>query len=265
MMMAPIITLTTDFGLRDGFVGVMKGVILGICREALMVDVTHEVAPQDLLEGALVLEEAWRFFPPGSIHLAVIDPGVGSARRALALAAGGHYFVGPDNGLFTFALAGGEWSAVSIEAPAYRRSALSQTFHGRDVFAPAAAHLAAGIALERLGPAVTDPVRLALPGSRVEDGALIGEVLGADRFGNLLTSVPADRVADLAARGELIVELGERNLGAPVACYADGPAGVPTPIIGSAGRLEIFVRGGSAQALLGAPRGLVVKLRTLQR
>ena len=265
MAAAPIITLTTDFGLRDAFVGVMKGVILGICREALMVDLAHEVAPQDVLEGALALESAWRFFPPGSIHLAVIDPGVGSARRALALAAGGQYFVGPDNGLFTFALASGEWSAVSIEAPAYRLPAVSQTFHGRDVFAPAAAHLASGIALERLGPRISDPVRLALPGCRAEDGGVIGEVIGSDRFGNLVTSVPADRVMDLAARGGVTVELGGRNLGAPVACYADGPAGVPTPIIGSSGRLEVFVRGGSAAVVLRLPRGVPVKLTTIPR
>jgi len=262
---AAIITLTTDFGLRDALVGVMKGVILGICREAIVVDLTHEVAAQDVVEGALALQAAWCFFPPGSIHLAVIDPGVGSARRAIALAAGGHYFVGPDNGLFSFALAGGAWSAVSIEAPAYRLPAVSQTFHGRDVFAPAAAHLASGVALERLGPAVSDPVRLALPGWRVEGGALIGEVIRADRFGNLLTSVPADRVTDLAAGGVVTVELGGRNLGTPVACYADGADGVPTPIIGSSGRLEVFVKGGNAEALLRAPRGLLVKLRAIPR
>src|SRR5262249_38425759 len=154
--------------------------------------------------GALALEGAWRFFPPGSIHLAVVDPGVGSARRAVALSANGHYFVGPDNGLFTFALGAEGWSAVSIEASVYRLAKVSQTFHGRDVFAPAAAHLASGIALERLGPALQDPVRLRLPGWRMEDGALIGEVIGSDRFGNLMTSVPADRVATLA--GAVVVE-----------------------------------------------------------
>jgi S-adenosyl-L-methionine hydrolase (adenosine-forming) len=265
MVAGPIITLTTDFGLRDVFVGVMKGVMLGICPEALLVDLTHEVAAQDVVEGALALEAAWRFFPPGTIHLAAIDPGVGSARRALALAAGGHYFVGPDNGLFSSVLADAPWSAVSIEAPAYRLPAVSQTFHGRDVFAPAAAHLASGVALARLGPAVSDPVRLALPGWRMEGGVLIGEVIGADRFGNLLTSVPADQVADLAARGAVAVELSGRNLGPPVACYADGADGVPTPVIGSSGRLEVFVRGGNAGALLRAPRGLLVTLRTIPR
>ncbi len=165
----------------------MKGVILGICREARLVDLTHEVAPHDVLEGALFLESAWRFFPSGSIHLAVIDPGVGSRRKALGLRAGGHCFVGPDNGLFTFALAADGWSAVSIEAPAYRLPEVSRTFHGRDIFAPAAAHLASGVPLERLGPIIVDPVRLALPYFRREGDEVVGEVIGSDRFGNLLT------------------------------------------------------------------------------
>ena len=163
--MAPIVTLTTDFGLRDPFVGVMKGVILAICRQATPVDLTHEIAPFDVLEGALALASAWRFFPAGSIHVAVVDPGVGGRRRALALQSGGHYFVGPDNGLLTFALLCGEWSAVAIEALAYRRSEVSRTFHGRDIFAPAAAHLATGVPLAELGPRITDPVRSPLPGS----------------------------------------------------------------------------------------------------
>ncbi len=258
---APIITLTTDFGLRDPFVGIMKGVILGICREARLVDLTHEVAPQDVLEGLLAVESAWRFFPPGSIHLAVIDPGVGSARRALGLSAGGHYFVGPDNGVFTFALEAGDWSAVSIEALPYRLTAVSRTFHGRDIFAPAAAHLASGLPLDRLGSPVVDPVRLPLPGCRVEGGEVVGEVIGSDRFGNLLTSVTAARVEELAAAGAVAVTLGRWDLGSPATCYEEGPAGVPRPIVGASGRLEIFVRAGSALALLGAGRGAPVRLR----
>ncbi len=258
---APIITLTTDFGLRDPFVGVMKGVILGICRQAQLVDLTHEVAPHDVLEGALALESGWRFFPSGSVHLAVIDPGVGSARRALGLRAGGHYFVGPDNGLFSGALAAGGWSAVSIEAPAYRLPGVSQTFHGRDIFAPAAAHLASGVPLERLGPAIADPVRLELPGSRREGDEVVGEVIGNDRFGNLLTSVTVDRVRGLAAGGAVAVELAGRDLGIMARSYEEGLPGVPTPIIGSAGRLEIFARNGSARAILGIGPGTSVRVR----
>src|SRR5262245_12132019 len=171
-----IVTLTTDFGLRDPFVGIMKGVILGICREATLIDLTHEIAAFDIREGAVAVESAWRFFPIGTIHLAVVDPGVGGRRRALALEAGGHYFVGPDNGLFSFALMRDEWSAVAIEAPAYRRSEVSRTFHGRDIFAPAAGHLAAGVPLQYFGPRITDPIRLPFPRCMRIDDEIVGEV-----------------------------------------------------------------------------------------
>jgi S-adenosylmethionine hydrolase len=257
----PIVTLTTDFGLRDPFVGIMKGVILSICREARLVDLTHEIAPHDVLEAALALHAAWRFFPQGSIHLAVVDPGVGSERRALALLACGHYFVGPDNGLFTFALGAGAWSAVSLEAPAYRLPEVSQTFHGRDVFAPAAAHLASGVPLGHLGPVITDPAQLAFPRSRREGDVIVGEVIGSDRFGNLLTSVTADHVRELAAGGDFTVELAGHLLGPLARSYEEGARQAPSAIIGSGGRLEVFVRRGDARAMLGVGPGAPVKVR----
>lgn len=257
--MPPIITLTTDFGLRDPFVGVMKGVILGICPAARLVDLSHEVAPRDVLEAALVIESSARFFPRDTVHLAVVDPGVGGQRRALAISAAGQCFVGPDNGLFTATLAEPGWVAVSLENPTYRLPEVSQTFHGRDLFAPAAAHLAAGVALERLGSRVTDPVRLPLPDCRFEDGAWVGEVIGADRFGNLITSVMARRLGEPGAGW--VVEVGGRALGGLARCYAEGPEGEPGAIIGSTGRVEVFVRNGSARALLGAERGTPVQVR----
>jgi hypothetical protein len=254
----PVITLTTDFGLRDPFVGIMKGVILGICPEARLVDLSHEIAPQDVLEAQLALEAAAGFFPAGSVHLAVVDPGVGSRRRALALRAGVNYFVGPDNGLFTFALATGNWSAVALEAPQYRLAEVSRTFHGRDVFAPAAAHLALGVPLASFGPPVQDPVRLEVPVARLEGRHLLGEVIGADRFGNLITSVMGCHL-----RGDLEggwVEVAGTSLGPPVDAYAEGPDGAPAAIIGSSGRLEIFVRNGSARRILGVERGASVRV-----
>jgi S-adenosyl-L-methionine hydrolase (adenosine-forming) len=259
--MPPIITLTTDFGTRDPFVGVMKGVILGICSDARLVDLTHDVASQDVLEAALVIESSARFFPRGTVHLAVVDPGVGSRRRGLAISAAGQLFVGPDNGLFTAAFDEAGWEAVSLESPEYRLAEVSRTFHGRDVFAAAAGHLAAGVAFERFGPSVTDPARLAIPRCRLEEGAWIGEVIGADRFGNLLTSVTA-RQLDEAGAG-WIVELGGRLLGPIVSCYADGREGEPSAVVGSSGRVEIFVRNASARTRLGAERGMPVRVRKI--
>jgi S-adenosylmethionine hydrolase len=261
MMAPPIVTLTTDFGLRDPFVGIMKGVILGICPSARLVDLTHEVAPRDVLAAALALESAVPFFPGGAIHLAVVDPGVGSSRRALGIRAGGQYFVGPDNGLFTFVFAGGDWAAVALEAGDFRLPSVSRTFHGRDVFAPAAAHLAAGVCLDRLGPVVSDPARLAWPECRVVGDDLVGEVIGSDRFGNLLTSVTAEWLGLLGAAPSVSVSVGGRELGALRSRYAEGGEDRPAPILGSTGRIEIFVRNGSARALLGAERGTAVRVR----
>jgi S-adenosylmethionine hydrolase len=259
--MPPVITLTTDFGLRDPFVGIMKGVLLSICPSARLVDLTHGVEPQDIQGAGLALEGAVAFFPPGTVHLAVVDPGVGSARRALAVRAPGYYLVGPDDGLFTFALEEIGWTAVALTAAEYRLPEVSRTFHGRDVFAPAAAHLAAGVPLDRLGPPVTDPVRLPRPGCRLEDGELIGEVLEADRFGNLVTSIPAARLSQLPGHGALTLEVAGRLVGGPVGAYAEGEAGEPASIVGSTGRLEIFVKGGSAQSRLGAGRGAIVRVK----
>lgn len=259
-MPPPLITLTTDFGLRDPFVGIMKGVALSICPTARLVDITHDVAPQDVQGGALALEAAVPFFPGGTVHLAVVDPGVGTPRRALAIRAGGHYLVGPDNGIFTFALEAPGWTAVSVTAPEYRLPEVSQTFHGRDVFAPAAAYLAAGVPLERLGPVVTDPVRRPLPGCRLDGGTLVGEVLDADRFGNLVTSIPAGWLQRLPGAGSLAVEVDGRPVGGLVGAYAEGGAGAPAVIVGSTGRLEIFVKAGSARAALGAERGAPVRV-----
>ena len=253
-----LITLTTDFGARDPFVGVMKGVILGICPDARLVDLTHEIAPQDVRGAQLALESAVGFFPPGTIHLAVVDPGVGSARRPLALEAGGQRFVGPDNGLFTFALSDPGWTAVTLEARRYRLPEVSRTFHGRDVFAPAAAHLARGVALADLGPPARDLARQPLPVARSEGTSLLGEVLAADRFGNLITSIT---VAQLAGAPDVVVEVAGRTLGGLLAAYAEGERDRAAPILGSQGRLEIFVRDGDARALLGAEPGTPVRVR----
>ena len=241
----------------------MKGVILGICPAARLVDLSHDIGPQDVLEGALCLEAAVSFFPKGTIHLAVIDPGVGASRRPMALRSAGQCFVGPDNGLFSLVLerGGRRVEAVELTSAEYRLARVSRTFHGRDIFAPAAAHLASGVPLERLGRAMTDPVRLVLPSSRREDGLVAGEVIGADRFGNLLTSVTEADLAGLDGPLGLVVEIGGIRVGAPVAAYSEALPGSVGAVVGSTGRLEVFVRDGSAQAALGLGRGAPVVVK----
>lgn len=256
-----IITLTTDFGFRDPFVGALKGVILGIHRDVHLVDLTHDIAPQDVLEGALVLEAAVPFFPPGTVHLAVVDPGVGSSRRGLGVSAGGQLFVGPDNGLFSFLFAQGAWTARSLEALAYRLPEVSRTFHGRDVFAPAAAHLSRGVPLHRFGPEVPDPVRLPWPSACREGDALTGEVVHADRFGNLVTSIRAHELAALGPEASLVVEVGNAVVVGLSAAYAEHSPGGLGAIVGSSARLELFVRNGSACVHLGVARGARVAVR----
>ena len=232
--MAGIVTLTTDFGLRDAYVAEMKGVMLGIARAARqsldLVDVTHEVERHDITEGALALEAAAPFFPSGTVHLAVVDPGVGTARRGLAVAADGHVFVGPDNGLFTPFLDGDGWRAFELAEADYRLPEVSRAFHGRDVFAPAAAHVATGVDPSRLGPRLVDPVRLAWPEVRAVAGAVAGAVVHADRFGNLITSIHARTVEPLDA--DVVIRVGGREVPL-VGTYADLSVGRPGALVGS--------------------------------
>jgi S-adenosylmethionine hydrolase len=255
-----IITLTTDFGIRDAYVAELKGVMLEIAaaagRTVHLVDITHDVAAHDVTEGALALDAAAPFFPAGSIHLAVVDPGVGTDRRGLVVATARALLVGPDNGLFTPFLDGSAaWRAWELRAPEYRLPSVSRTFHGRDVFAPAAAHLAAGVTPDRFGPRVLDPVRLSWPTVRAVAGAVAGAVLHVDRFGNLVTSIRVETLEELG-RGAHI-RLGGRSLPL-VGTYGDLEPGQAGALIGSSGRLEVAVREGSAAARFKARRGTPV-------
>jgi S-adenosylmethionine hydrolase len=254
---AAIVTLTTDFGTRDAYVAAMKGTILGIARAVQVVDVTHELAAHDVAEGAFALEAVAPYFPAGTVHVGVVDPGVGTARRGLAVVAVGQVFVGPDNGLFTPFLGGSDWAAFELAAPEYRLRAVSPTFHGRDVFAPAAAHVAAGVDPSRLGPRVPDPVRLAWPASRRTAEGVAGVVVHVDRFGNLITSIPAVALAGLGAPA--VVAIAGRRL-ALVSTYGELPRGGAGALVGGSGRIEIAVREGSAARLFRAGRGTRVVL-----
>jgi S-adenosylmethionine hydrolase len=237
----------------------VKGVVLGINPAARLVDLTHGVPPQDVRWGALALASAYRFFPRGTVHLAVVDPGVGGARRPLAVYADGHYFIGPDNGLLSVALDCPGAIAVAVTQAAYHRPAVSWTFHARDVFAPVAAHCSRGVPIGRFGPPVTDPVRIAWPRIRRRGRRVVGEVLLADHFGNLLTSIS---VRDLpAASRRCRVEVGRQAVEGLVRTYGERPPGSLGALIDSSGRLEIFVRDGSAQDRLGIGPGAAVSLQ----
>jgi hypothetical protein len=253
-----IVTLLTDFGLEDPYVGIVKGVILTIDPAARLVDLTHAVPPQDVLRGALALEAAYRFFPPGTVHLAVVDPGVGGARRPLALLAAGHYFVGPDNGLFGFLFQTSRVAAVALTNAAYHREPASRTFHARDIFAPVAAHCALGVPLSRFGPAVRNLARLSWPRARRLGRRVVGQVLLADRFGNLLTNLTA---ADLPAPPtDCVVEVGGTRVEGVGGTYSERPVGTLGAVMDSSGRLELFVREGNARARLRAGAGAAVSV-----
>jgi S-adenosylmethionine hydrolase len=254
---APLVTLTTDFGSVDGYLGAMKGVILARCPDARLVDLAHEIARGDVAAAAFALGASAPYFPAGTVHLVVVDPGVGSARRALACAIGAQRFVAPDNGVLSRVLARGEpVRAVALERSEHWRPEPSPVFHGRDVFGPVAGALAAGAALESLGPEVAsaDLVRAPWPEPRLEGGLRVGAIMHVDRFGNLVSSVelrgPARGTAEVA---------GRRVGGADT--YSDAAAGALVALRGSSGLLEIAVNGGSAAAVLGVSRGAVVTWR----
>jgi S-adenosylmethionine hydrolase len=250
-----LITLLTDFGTRDTFVGQMKGVILSRCPGAVVVDLTHEIGAQDVLGGALALESAVDAFPRGTVHLAVVDPGVGSQRAAVAIATARAFYVGPDNGLLGLVLRRDPpLAAVRLTNAFYQREPVSPTFHGRDLFAPAAAHLAGGGKIQSLGETL-DPGKLhtlELPAPRRESAT----VLAIDRFGNVTTNLTDADLADIAA-----VRGGERWIERISRTYSDVPEGEPVAYLNSAGRLEIAIRNGNASDSLHLHPGDPVPLR----
>ena len=247
-----IVALLTDFGTHDHYVGAMKGVILSVCPGATLVDITHEIAPQDVTAAAIQLSAAYRYFPPGTVFLVVVDPGVGSARRAIAADAGGYRFVGPDNGVLSLALhdAGGQTRVVELTERKYARPTISATFEGRDRFAPAAGWLARGVDVAALGRAVLDPRLLDLPTPTVTAAGIDGRVMHIDRFGNLITNITAASITQPVA----YVDVAGRRIEEVVATYSDVPASAMCALIGSSGFLEIAVNGGSAAGLLGVER-----------
>lgn len=248
----PIITLLTDFGTADAYVGIMKGTILGIAPAARLVDLTHAVPPQAVRVGALLLRSAVEYFPDGTVHLAVVDPGVGSARAPVLVETERALFVGPDNGLLApAATALGVRGVRRLTNDRYFRQPVSDTFHGRDIFAPVAAHLAAGTPAEELGPALDDLQRLDLPEARCERGAVHGEVIYVDRFGNLITNIAVSALTRFRPPS-LSVRVAGMTLSPLASSYAAVASGAMVALISSWSTLEIAVRDGSAAEQLRA-------------
>lgn len=247
--MRPIITLTTDFG-EGRYLAQVKGVLLSMSPEATIVDLTHDLPAHDVESAAYLLRDVVPAFPPHTIHVAVVDPGVGTTRRGIAFRAGsiahGQCFVGPDNGLFTELL---DHATVHEIVNSPRASMASPVFHGRDIFAPAAAHLANGLGLESLGPLIHDTVRLPLPRAKATGQEVLGQALHADRFGNIATNIESSQLPPAGEEG-LRVEIGWARLDRIARTYADVPVGEMIALINSSGRLEIAVREGSAAARL---------------
>lgn len=274
-----VIALLTDFGTTDVYVGVMKGVMLDICPAARLVDLTHAVQPQNIRQGAFVLLNAYHYFPAGTVFLAVVDPGVGSARRPVAVRAGAYTFVAPDNGLLSYVLADTPPDhVVELNNPVYRLTSVSYTFHGRDIFAPAAAHLAAGVSLNAMGTPLEQIVSLPVPLLNVEPDVVRGEVLHLDHFGNAVTSIgllewlSAERLrlkprfGGQATAREIVTGHAEVRLNGQTICgvvptYSHTHPGDLLAMVGSSGHLEIAVNQGSAAARLGTRIGDAVELR----
>ena len=263
-----IITLTTDFGLQDPYVAIMKGVILGIAPHATIIDYTHGVEPGNIAQAAHLLRTGCQYFPPGTVHVVVVDPGVGSDRRAIAIETPAWTFVGPDNGVLALAAQDAQhaWNdqvhIIELTNQQFWRSSLSATFHGRDLFAPVAAHLAAGVAFASLGR----PLDALVPASmqvvqRLGNGVLRGQIVHIDRFGNCITNIGQADLEHYNIGTQVLVEITDQQISGLVRTYAEAPPCLPTCLIGSGGNLEIAVPNGSAAAMLGVGIGDPLRVR----
>lgn len=264
-MARPTVALLTDFGTRDHYAGTLKGVVLGVCADATVVDISHDIPAHDVLAGALELAACYRYFPHGTVFLVVVDPGVGSTRRGIAADVGDYKFVAPDNGVL---------SAVFRESPPkkvvelterkYWLPTVSRTFEGRDRFAPAAAHLAKGISLVWLGKTLTNFHTLDLPQPVVVGNELVGEVMRVDRFGNLITNIDRRGFEQFAGGGTIAVTVGGRDIPRIVSTYAEAPPGELCALFGSTAHLEIAINAGDAAVSLGLARGAAAKVRLVR-
>ena len=254
----PIITLTTDFGTRDGYVGAVKGVIKRINPEAELVDITHQVEPFDVLEAAFALINSYIYFPKGSIHLVVVDPGVGSQRQPLLLESEDFLFVGPDNGVFSFVYDSEKMTEIIIPSnQKYFLAELSSTFHARDIFAPVAAYLSLGVDVNEFGSRAKECIKFSIPQPTQTRTGLAGEIIHADRFGNLVTNVPAELLQKKRIAG---VTIGRRKIKRVSRSYFDIPRNGLGALVGSSGLLEIAANQGSAQQITKSRIGTSIRI-----
>ncbi|MBI4774643.1 MAG: SAM-dependent chlorinase/fluorinase [Deltaproteobacteria bacterium] len=246
----PIVTLTTDFGTSDGYVGAMKGVILSIHARVNVVDITHEIPPQDIMCGAMAIETASAFFPEHAVHVAVVDPGVGSERKPIGIRTESGIFVGPDNGLFTLAVRACDSVEIfQLREKRFFLNEVSSTFHGRDVFAPVGAHLAMGAPLEEMGSPLKSMVYLDIPEPAVREGCIRGSIIHIDRFGNLITNISGMHLEKAHLREPFQVHWGEHTLEGLKTSYSSAPPGSLAALFGSSGRLEISRNSGRADVM----------------
>lgn len=261
MKRSGIISLLTDFGTRDGYVAAIKAVILEINPLAHLIDMSHDIEPQDVRAGAFLLSAHCKFFPAGSVHLAVIDPGVGTDRRLVALQAGDQIYVGPDNGLLDFCIELGIKQAVEITNQALWHQPVSMTFHGRDILAPVASHLSLGKPFQEIGTHIGIERRLPVVSCKVSREEIFGQVVYVDRFGNLITNISSRMLRELGGGEHLEVSLDGKNAGTLRSTYASVPAGSTVAVVGGFDRLEIALNGGDACSAFGAGVGASVAVQ----
>lgn len=259
--MKKVITLLTDFGLKDSYIGAMKGVILSINPEVHIIDITHDIEPQSVLEAAFVLYTTYSYFPKGTTHLAVVDPGVGTERRSIGIRTQDYHFVGPDNGVFGLILGKHKDSEVfELINKTYLREKISQTFHGRDIFAPVAAYLSLGVALDKMGGVIKDYKRVEIPEPMVTQRIMEGQIIYRDRFGNLVTNVNHEIFSHFIGHGSFEIEVGPFKTQTLRSAYAEVAPGELLAIFGSTGYLEISESMGNASAKLGVGVPIRIKI-----
>lgn len=258
--MTSVITLTTDFGVQDHYVGVMKAVLLSIAPAARLIDISHDIPPQDIMAGAWVVRNSAMLFPPQSVHLVVVDPGVGTTRKPVAMRIRDQFFVGPDNGIFSLIADQYDHEAFILTNRKYWRPETSKTFHGRDIFSPVAAHLASGVPIENLGEPLDKlaTYRWAVPISD-KDG-IQGWIVHIDRFGNLISNIPEKMIREAGQHSRIKIYVGNTILNEIVDTFGSVPDGEPAAYIGSSGVLEIAINKGDAREMLGVEKGAQISI-----